>query len=130
MEFDGRSEVLAVLDGCGNVDRFFVPGSAHMEAFEGFTLRLFNPSAGTWRIWWSSTRAPGVLDPPVEGRFEGDHGVFECHDVMNGAPVEVRFEWETDATSPTWRQSFSWDAGKTWKLNWVMNFESIDETSW
>jgi len=129
VEFDARSEVVKVLQGYGNVDRFFVPGTAHIEAFEGFTLRIFDPSVETWRIWWSSSRSPGVLDPPVEGRFDGDLGVFQCHDVINGASVEVRFEWSANKTTPTWRQSFSWDAGTTWKLNWIMTFEFIDEAN-
>ena len=62
----------------------------------GFTLRLFDPSDQTWRIWWSSTRAPGVLDAPVEGRFDGDRGVFEASDTIAGRPTLVRFEWLRD----------------------------------
>src|ERR1017187_1023730 len=75
VEFEGTSDVIPVLDGWGNIDGFFVPESSEQRAFEGLTFRLFNPSSGVWKIWWSSTRAPGVLDPPVGGCFVGDHGV-------------------------------------------------------
>ena len=126
VEFEGTSDVIPVLDGWGNIDRFFVPESSEQRAFEGLTFRLFNPSSSVWKIWWSSTRAPGVLDPPVEGCFVGDHGVFECHDVTNGTPVHVRFEWFADVTSPKWQQSFSWDGGQSWKLNWTMDFRPIN----
>jgi hypothetical protein len=129
VEFEATSEVVPVLEGSGNIDRFFVPESSELHAFEGLTLRLFNPSTDAWRIWWSSTRAPGVLDPPVEGRFVGDHGVFECQDVIGGVTVDVRFEWLADATSPRWQQSFSWDAGRSWKLNWIMRFSPNDEAA-
>lgn len=70
VEFEGSSEAFPVLDGYGHVDRMYVTDPPDGESFEGFTLRLFDPASRTWKIWWSSTRAPGVLDPPVEGRFE------------------------------------------------------------
>jgi hypothetical protein len=108
-------------DGIGHVDRMHVPAPPDGEPFEGFTLRLFDPAAGTWSIWWSSTRAPGRLDPPVVGTFTADLGLFECEDVIGGRPVKVRFEWcRSDPLSPTWQQSFSYDSGRTWKVNWVM----------
>ena len=69
---------------------------------------------------------PGVLDPPVEGRFDGDHGVFECEDEIAGRQVVVRFEWLTaNKNSPRWQQSFSYDGGETWRLNWVMHLERV-----
>jgi len=121
VEFEASSEAFPVLDGIGHVDRMHVPAPPDGEPFEGFTLRLFDPAAGTWSIWWSSTRAPGRLDPPVVGKFTAGLGVSDCEDVIGGRPVKVRFEWcRTDPLSPTWQQSFSYDSGRTWKVNWVM----------
>jgi hypothetical protein len=122
VEFEAASEVFPVLHGFGHVDRMDVPNPADGDAFEGFTLRLFDPAADTWSIWWSSTRAPGRLDEPVVGRFTDGRGVFECDDVAAGIPIRMRFEWQRDGPSPTWRQSFSYDQGQTWRENWVMVF--------
>ena len=122
IEFEASSEAFPVLDGYGHVDRMYARNPSGTDPFEGFTLRLFDAENGTWKIWWSSTRAPGVLDTPVEGRIQDGHGVFECEDEVGGRKVVVRFEWLTrDPDSPRWQQSFSYDGGRTWKLNWVMN---------
>ena len=121
VEFDATSEAFPILDGYGHVDRMYVTSPTDGDPFEGFTLRLYDPESGNWKIWWSSTRARGVLDPPVEGRFDDARGVFQCEDEIAGNAVLVRFEWlAEDRDSPEWRQSFSYDAGRTWKLNWVM----------
>jgi hypothetical protein len=37
----------------------------------------------------------------------------------------VRFEWRR-GEAPTWKQSFSYDSGATWALNWVMHFRRSD----
>ncbi|WP_426593998.1 hypothetical protein ACPPVS_00670 [Cellulomonas sp. McL0617] len=123
--FDGRSECFPVLAG-GNVERLFVTESP-LGPFEGLTLRLYEPDEGVWRIWWSSDRAPGVLDDPVVGGFVGGHGVFQAVERFGDADVLVRFEWSTeDPRAPRWQQSFSWDDGSTWVLNWEMAFEAAD----
>lgn len=110
------------------MERMYVPLPSDGDPFEGFTLRLYEPATDTWKIWWSSTRSPGQLDPPVVGRFVNDHGTFECNDVVGGHPVTVRFEWRADLVAPTWRQSFSYDEGASWKLNWDMTFTRSDES--
>jgi len=90
------------------------------DPFEGFTLRLFDPETGIWRIWWASIRFPGVLDRPVEGRFDGDRGEFQCDDVIGGKPVKVRYAWRVlSPTTNRWEQSFSYDDGVTWRTNWI-----------
>lgn len=124
VEFDASSEAFPILDRYGHIDRMYVENPPDGESFEGFTLRLFDPARGTWKIWWSSTRASGVLDPPVEGSFEGDRGVFECEHEIGGRSVLIRFEWLTaDKDAPRWQQSFSHDRAQTWTLNWVMELE-------
>ena len=57
---------------------------------------------------------PGRLDPPVVGRFENGYG---------------RFEWRTDPTHPTWRQSFAPDGGDRWTENWVMTLSRTEQVS-
>lgn len=120
VEFDATSDAAPILDGYGHVDRLFVPALPGGGSFEGFTLRLFDPEAGAWQIWWSSTRAPGQLDPPVIGNFEGELGTFECRQTVGDRDLLVRYEWTASASSPRWRQSFSSDDGASWSANWEM----------
>jgi hypothetical protein len=120
IEFDGTIEARPILFGLGNVDTMAVPDFPGRGAFEGLTLRLFEPNTGLWRIWWASTVSGGLLDPPVVGRFVEGHGTFECDDVIEGRQVRVRFAWTViSSTAALWEQSFSFDAGRTFDLNWV-----------
>jgi hypothetical protein len=121
-EFEATSEARAILGGIGNIDHFLT------DSYEGFSLRLHDPSDDTWRIWWSSTERPGRLDPPVQGRFDADGNArFECDDVLAGVPIRMRFEWsEITAGSARWEQAFSFDGGATWKPNWVMLLSRLE----
>ena len=59
IEFEATSENHPIVGGLGNCDTFVVqdfPGRGH---FEGFTLRLFEPETGLWRIWWASSIGNG-----------------------------------------------------------------------
>ena len=86
VEFGAISEMRPILGGLGNFDTFVPLGLPAEDSFAGATLRMFDPGTGLWRIWWMSTRAPGRLDTPVEGRFTGGHGQFFCDDVVGGRP--------------------------------------------
>lgn len=113
IEFDATAHATPILGGLGHIDRI------RRDDFEGFTLRQFDPDARVWRIWWASSNRPGHLDPPLEGGWRDGTGVFLGDDVVGGLPV--RFQWTTDgADSARWQQEFSYDAGRSWRLNWVM----------
>ena len=121
VEFGATSCAEPILDGLGHVDRIWANAPGGGEPFEGFTLRLFDPRARVWRIWWASSRRPGHLDSPVEGSWTGGRGRFACDEVVNGQPVKVRFEWRHDSASTArWEQAFSYDGGTTWQTNWIM----------
>lgn len=126
VEFEGRVEAHPILGGLGNVDTFTAPDFPGRPGFHGFTLRLFEPSSGLWRIWWTSSAADGALDEPVVGRFEDGAGRFECDDILEGIHVRVRYDWKNiTADSVTWEQSFSFDGRRTWDTNWVMESTRI-----
>ena len=117
VEFDATQQASPILNGAGNIDEMRV------DDFVGFTLRLWSPSDEVWRIWWSATNAPGVLDEPVVGWFVDGVGTFEGVQRIRDADVVVRFQWTTtDPERPEWRQFFSRDGGQTWSHNWTMSF--------
>jgi hypothetical protein len=93
-------------------------------------LRLFEPETGLWRIWWASSVGNGQLDNPVVGRFVDGVGIFECEDVVDGVPLRVRYTWQATAPdSSTWEQSFSFDDGATWDVNWIAEFMQIEDAT-
>lgn len=106
-----------MLNGLGNTDLY--KATLDGKPFEGFTLRLFNPTTKLWSLYWVASTT-GVLDPPVVGSFHGNIGTFYCKDVYQGKPVIVLFYWDkTDKDNPVWSQAFSADNGKTWEWNWT-----------
>ena len=124
VEFEATSVARPLLGGLGNEDEF---RTDYNGGFIGMSFRFFDPETRTWSIYWADSRRPGQLDPPVVGSFTGDIGRFEGADTLAGKPVLVRFDWSRVKTpSPLWEQSFSADGGKTWELNWVMEFTSAE----
>jgi hypothetical protein len=118
--FGGTREVRPLLGGLGNVDDNVIELPA--GAYRGSALRLFDPAAARWSIWWADSRAPG-LQAPVHGRFENGVGIFLGDDTLRGRPIRVRYIW-SDITpeAARWTQAFSPDAGATWEEDWIMEF--------
>jgi hypothetical protein len=120
IELESTSKVWPLLDGLGNVDTVRFEGET---PFEGMSLRMYDPDTGQWKIWWASSRRPGVLDPPVVGGFTDGTGIFECDDVLNGHAVRVRYVWsDITATSAVWSQYFRWSEDGDWVPNWKTVF--------
>jgi hypothetical protein len=120
-EFEALSECRKILNGFGNIDSFNTNFDG--KAFEGMTLRLFNPNTKLWSIYWADSNVV-VLDVPQIGLFENGIGEFYARDIFEEKPIIVKFKWDaTDTNTPVWSQAFSADEGKTWEWNWFMYFE-------
>lgn len=120
--FDGVQECRPILGGFGNQDEL-VSDAFGDRRFIGMTLRLFDPRAREWSIYWVDNRSV-QLQPPVRGRFEAGIGTFLGRDAHAGRPVLARFLWTPiDARHARWEQAFSTDEGATWETNWIMDFE-------
>lgn len=118
-QYSGSAETRPLLAGLCNVEEHRIEG----QPFSGVALRCFDRAAKQWRIYWVGER-DGLLQPPVHGEFDHDLGHFEGDDVDGDRPIRVRFLWrKLTPSSARWEQSFSYDAGKTWETNWIMDFE-------
>ena len=113
-----------VLGGLGNVDDNII--ELPDGTYRGSALRLFDPAAELWSIWWMDSRTPGP-QAPVHGRFENGVGTVLGDDTLRGRPIRVRYIWsDITADSAKWAQAFSPDAEATWETNWIMEFTRAD----
>ncbi|MGH8173267.1 MAG: hypothetical protein ACREPX_08960 [Rhodanobacteraceae bacterium] len=116
--FDATQSCAPILGGLGNIDDFHTDWS---DGFIGMSLRLFDPKARQWSIYWASNRS-GVLEPPVVGAFDNGVGTFYGRDEHKGTPVLARFIWsDIKRDNALWQQAFSTDEGETWETNWIMH---------
>lgn len=123
-EFPGLSSTRPILGGFGNVEDNllqFPDGDVRAVA-----LRSFDAATRQWVIWWLDGRFPHSLDVPVIGGFTGPVGLFFAKDRLDGRPITIRFTWNANpGGKPRWEQAFSPDDGKTWELNWTMDFTRV-----
>jgi hypothetical protein len=115
VEFDGTSVTRKVWNGRANLEEFETdsPGGGHIE---GLTLRLYDPQAHQWSLYWATSKS-GAMGQPTIGEFKNGRGEFFDTEPSgpNGRSILVRFVWsDITPNSAHFEQSFSDDGGKTW----------------
>ena len=123
IEFEAKAKFFTLLEGLVSVEEL---RDAKGGPF-GSAVRTFDREKRTWSDAWISARN-GVLNEPVHGRFEGNVGVWDSPDTLDGKPIIVRGLWRRVTKDELiWEQTTSKDNGKTWDVNWKMRFERIAE---
>jgi hypothetical protein len=124
-EFDGECAMQKMLGGQANVDDNVLHAPA--GTYHAMTIRVFDPGARAWSIFWIDGRyPPSAIESPVVGGFAGGRGLFFSDDEIDGRQVRTRFIWEVgDGDSCRWQQACSIDGGRTWETNWHMDFHRI-----
>jgi hypothetical protein len=91
--------------------------AGHLEIF---TLRLYNPQAHQWNIYFAP-RGAGTLSLPVVGEFKNGRGEFYDQETYSDRTILVRFVIsDITRTSGHFEQAFSADGGKTWEVNFIV----------
>lgn len=61
---------------------------------------------------------------------ENGVGTFVANDSLDGKPIVVRFTWSVPSHDrPRWEQAFSPDGGRSWEVNWIMEFSRRTATA-
>jgi hypothetical protein len=124
-EFEATGVTRHLWGGLANLDEYDANGPS--GRIQGLTLRLYDPRARQWSIYWANA-ADGRLAVPMVGGFENGRGEFYDQELFEGRSIYVRFIWsDITPSSCRWEQAFSADGGKTWETNWVMAFTRVRE---
>ena len=120
-EFPAVSRMTPYLKGAANVDEIDFP----TKGWSGMTVRTFDHARRQWAIYWINSNT-GHLQSPVHGGFTGDEGRFYGDDEDGGRPIKVIFNWKKlGPDAARWSQDFSYDGGKTWETNWIIELTRV-----
>ena len=92
-------------------------------AYKLMILRLYDPVMRRWSIY--DAHDPKQISPPLHGSFHQGLGIFIGDDEIDNKPVKVRYIWTCDWVHPRFQQEFSNDGGKTWEIDWTMEFTEV-----
>ena len=117
------ARVHSILDGCAIVEHwegYLVP-DRHVL---GFSLRMFDPETGRWRVLlnWPVPGAPSFFQ--IEGSFDGDTASFVFPRPAGGY-ARYRF-LDTTTDRPRWEGAAAESADGPWSPFWVMRFTPRD----
>ena len=118
IEGDATVSARKIWNGRGDLEEIELTTPAgHLE---GMTLRLYDPQARQWRLYWANA-SQGVLTSPVSiGEFRDGRGEFYDQETINGKIVLVRHRFSgITPKSYHFEQAFSADRGQTWEANWI-----------
>ncbi|MGH9444801.1 MAG: hypothetical protein ACRD3O_03625 [Terriglobia bacterium] len=117
MNIHGHVIVRKLWGGNANLEEIEAKGPR--GPFEGLTLRLYDPKARQWYLYWANSD-DGVLHDPVIGKFENGRGVFYNQGTYAGRTVFVRnVYFDISADSYRFEQALSDDGGRTWRTSLV-----------
>ena len=125
-EFESIVTARSILGGGGVLDRYEFPDFPGRGRFYGVCVRLVHPPTDRWKVWWASSTSGGLLDPPVVGGFVDGKGIFHGDDSYGSHPVKVRTCYSS--ITPVffrWEQTFSFDGGRSFQADWIMEFERV-----
>lgn len=121
-EFPGEATCWGILGGVGSIEELRIPA----RDFSGMGLRLLDLENGIWNDFWVNGKS-GVLGAAgLQGTFVDGAGIFLADDVDGEQPIKIRGVWDRiTPTSCRWHQAVSRDAGKTWEINWSMDWTRV-----
>jgi len=113
-----RNTIRKILDGCVIEENF--DGSTLQSGLVGKSYSTYSKASGKWYQTWVDNSG-GYL--PFTGIFEDDRTIFRMERERNGKIfLSQMVFYNIEENSLTWDWESSKDDGKTWKLQWRIEY--------
>ncbi|MDR9417728.1 hypothetical protein [Gracilimonas sp.] len=121
----GSNFIEKTLD-CTVIQEHFQVDEGQMEGYKGTSISVYNPRTNTWKQAWADNQG-GYFD--FTGKVEGDNRIFQTDIQEMGSDTlftqrMVFYDITPDSLKWDWESSI--DGGKTWALNWRINYRKLD----
>lgn len=124
VSIDGVVTTRKVWNGKANLEE--IEARTPTGQFEGLTLRMYDPQAKQWNLYFANSR-DGQIAEPLTGQFANGRGEFYSQELIAGKATFVRnVYFDATPTSYRFEQAFSNDAGKTWQPNFIAALTRVD----
>jgi len=118
----GKNIVTKILDAKVVKENFEDPSTG----FKGTSISVYSPIKGTWHQAWADNQG-GYYN--FVGEIDGDKRIFKTlpKKVNDNVVIQRMVFHNITANKFTWDWEMSKDGGKTWKLNWQINYTKVPE---
>lgn len=121
----GTNFIEKTLDGKVIQENFRV-NHGQMEGFMGTSISVYNPRTNTWKQAWADNQG-GYFD--FTGKVDGTKRIFQTEIREIGEDTlftqrMVFYDITNDSLKWDWESSV--DGGKSWNLNWRINYKKVD----
>lgn len=108
------------------IQEHFQVNEGQMEGYKGTSISVYNHRTNTWKQAWADNQG-GYFD--FTGKVEGNNRIFQTDIREMGSDTlftqrMVFYEISNDSLKWDWESSI--DGGKTWSLNWRINYRKLD----
>ncbi len=116
--FDGAATISPIMDNMVSIEELRIPP----DKIFGMGIRIYDKEKNMWADHWVSAKN-NVINPPMFGNFINNEAIFISEDIDNNKPIKIKSAWiNIKENSCNWLQAVSYDDGKTWVENWVMDW--------
>ena len=118
--FEGEATCWSILGGVAHVEELRIPA----RDFSGMGLRVLDQQTRVWSDFWVNAKSGALGGAGQPGHFIDGKGIFESREIQDGNPVIHRGVWDriVPGRSHRWHQASSRDGGRTWDVNWEMDW--------
>lgn len=125
-QIQGHATIYSILDGRATMELWDSP------SLKGFSIRYYDEATKKWELWLNWPQPNASRWAHFEGAFRNGRCEFFTDYINNSDTMRIRYTF-SDITNNSlrWDDGYSRDRGKTWSVNWIMEFSrTAEEAPW